>query len=293
MAFDSSGNLFAADVRSGNINEFTPAGVRSTFASGLGGPCGLAFDSHGNLFEADGNSGNIYEFAPSGAKSTFASGLSFPIALAFDSHGNLFEVNENPSHQGQGSIDKFTPSGAESFVCGSLYNPCGLTIDSHDNLFVADTAANSIYEITSSGNMSLFATMPSPWGLAFDSHGNLFAGNGGSGSIDEFAPDGTMSIFASGLLVPTGLAFSPVPEPSAIAGLISAGAAAGLGGWSWRRKRRMARRAPIRGRGVLKPEAVASFSLFGRGVGDGLARGKKPTSTNLPDRPLAPCIAAR
>ena len=45
-------NLFVSDFASGNIYEFTPEGVRSTFVSGLAGP-GLAFDTAGNLFVAD------------------------------------------------------------------------------------------------------------------------------------------------------------------------------------------------------------------------------------------------
>src|SRR6266566_4101932 len=65
-------NLF---VSAGNIYEFTPAGVRSTFASGLDGPEGLAFDSAGNLFVADTfTSGAIYKFTPDGMRSTFALG---------------------------------------------------------------------------------------------------------------------------------------------------------------------------------------------------------------------------
>ncbi len=72
LAFDSAGNLFAADAFSGNIYEFTPDGTRSTFASGLNHPVGLAFNSAGNLFAADQYSGNIYEFTPGGTQSTFA-----------------------------------------------------------------------------------------------------------------------------------------------------------------------------------------------------------------------------
>ena len=63
---------------SGNIYEFTPGGVQSTFASGLNDPDGMAFNSAGDLFEADYGSGNIYEFTPGGVKSTFASGLNDP-----------------------------------------------------------------------------------------------------------------------------------------------------------------------------------------------------------------------
>src|SRR5690242_10680586 len=61
-------NLFVAD---GNIYEFTPNGVRSTFTSELSGPGGLAFDRTGNLFVADVSvdnnsmpSGTIYKFTP-------------------------------------------------------------------------------------------------------------------------------------------------------------------------------------------------------------------------------------
>jgi hypothetical protein len=43
MAYDSSGNLFVAEVSpttSGDILKFTPGGVRTTFASGIGNPAG-------------------------------------------------------------------------------------------------------------------------------------------------------------------------------------------------------------------------------------------------------------
>jgi glucose/arabinose dehydrogenase len=87
----SAQNLFAVDAvqgNYGNIDEFTPNGVRSTFAFGLNYPAGLAFDQAGNLFVADG--GAIYKFTPAGVRTTFALGLSNPAGLAFDSAGNLF-----------------------------------------------------------------------------------------------------------------------------------------------------------------------------------------------------------
>jgi len=74
-ASTSAQNLFVGSCDGGYITGITPGGVKSTFASGLGGPEGLAFDSAGDLFEADYSSGNIYEFTPGGVRSTFASGL--------------------------------------------------------------------------------------------------------------------------------------------------------------------------------------------------------------------------
>ena len=59
----SAQNLFVSDFdfqgNYGIIDEFTPNGVRSTFASGLNDPSGLAFDQAGNLFVADAGSGAI------------------------------------------------------------------------------------------------------------------------------------------------------------------------------------------------------------------------------------------
>jgi hypothetical protein len=85
LAFDSHGNLFEADAGTGSsINEFTPSGARTTFASGFQGqmgPFGLVFDSSGNLFVADDNA--IVAITPNGQKSTFASGFSDTGGLAF------------------------------------------------------------------------------------------------------------------------------------------------------------------------------------------------------------------
>jgi hypothetical protein len=83
LAFNSAGALFEADLYSGNIYEFTPGGVKSTFASGLNGPDGLVFNNVGDLFVANQGSGLITAITPGGVKSTFASGLETPVGLAF------------------------------------------------------------------------------------------------------------------------------------------------------------------------------------------------------------------
>jgi len=162
--------------------------VRSTFASGLNAPYGLAFNRAGDLFEAD-SSGNIYKFTPGGVRSTFASGFSAPNGIAFDSAGNLFVANDGNGGNGNGTIIKITPGGVQSTFASGLNNPQQLAFNSAGNLFEADFYSSSIY---------------------------------------EFTPGGVQSTFASGLNLPTGLAFQgialPVPEPSAL-GLLGAGAA--------------------------------------------------------------------
>jgi DNA-binding beta-propeller fold protein YncE len=127
LAFDSAGNLYAADGGAQTIYKFAPDGTRSVFV-GPGAfdtsvyPVGLAFDSYGNLFVSTDTlsnfSGNdtILEFNPQGVKiSTFATGLSFPRGLAFDSSGSLFvaEVKQPEANQ-PGDILKFYPDGTHT-----------------------------------------------------------------------------------------------------------------------------------------------------------------------------------
>ena len=132
LAFDSMGNLFAADSSDATIFEFTPAGMRSVFAGPsafvlMQAPVGLAFNSAGNLFvstEDTSGIGQIVEFAPNGAKTTFATGLTnSPKGLAFDSAGNLFvaELGSGVS----GDILKFTPGGVETFFATPVGRPQG------------------------------------------------------------------------------------------------------------------------------------------------------------------------
>src|SRR5438067_48751 len=118
------GDLFETDQGSSTIFKFTPVGAKSTFATGLGGPFGLAVDGFGNVFEANFNTGTIFKFTPAGVKSTFASGLNGPVALAFDTSGNLFATDH-----ASGTIVKFTPAGAKSTFASGLNEPSGLAFE--------------------------------------------------------------------------------------------------------------------------------------------------------------------
>jgi hypothetical protein len=209
-------NLFVSDyandtVGSGNIYEYMPSGVQSTFASGLSGPAGLAFNSAGDLFEADELSGNIYEFTPGGVQSAFASGLPNPNGLAFDSAGNLF-VSCLGGQAGTQIIVKITPSGVQSTFASGLYYPYALAFNSAGDLFEADQNSGNIYEFTPGGTRSTFASgLYYPYALAFDSAGNLFeCGLGGPNNyIYEFTPSGIKTIFSTATLSgSSGLAFN-------------------------------------------------------------------------------------
>jgi hypothetical protein len=214
-------NLFMLDGV-GRIYEITPGGVQSIFASGLLVPDELAFNSAGDLFAADyanagdlfvgsTSDGDIVKITPGGAQSTFASGVGTLYGMAFNNVGDLFVADAS-----SGNIYKFTPGGAKSTFISGLSSPLALAFNSAGDLFEADAGSGNIYEFTPGGAKSTFASgLNGPIGLAFNNVGDLFEADYSSDNIYEFAPDGAKSTFASGL-EPCGLAFQPVPEPSAL-----------------------------------------------------------------------------
>jgi sugar lactone lactonase YvrE len=195
-AFAARGDLFVADATNNAIYSYTPAGVRSTFATGLNEPGYLAFDALGNLFEGDFGSGNIYKFAPDGSRSTFASGLFRPQGLAFDASGNLFaETNDLGDH-----IYEFTPAGVRSTFATPHQQGAALAFNASGNLFLAD-GLNGVLEFTPDGGQSTFIhpsiTIVIPSNLAFDAQGNLFVVDSSS-SVFEVTPGGSISTFIAG-----------------------------------------------------------------------------------------------
>lgn len=89
VAFDSSGTLFAADQKTGDIYKFNADKTRTVFAAGLKAPVGLVFDRRGMLFASSPGERKIFQFTPDGNRTEFATNIK-AYTLAFDSNGNLF-----------------------------------------------------------------------------------------------------------------------------------------------------------------------------------------------------------
>jgi len=230
IAFDSSGNLYAANSFTETIDKFDSSGSRTVFASGNGltlsgvwNPKGITFDNNGNLYVANlivgltingipsENEGWIEKFSSNGTDlGVFASGLNYPKGLAFDSGGNLYTADN-------GSIKKFDSSGNGTVFASGLVDTIGLAFDNSGNLYVADYGCGTIVKFDPSGNEMVFASgLNAPKGLAFDSGGNLYAADYGNGTITKFDPSGNGTVFASGLNCPYFITVQ-VPEPATIA----------------------------------------------------------------------------
>src|SRR5438045_971017 len=122
--FAAAGDLYVTDLATHSILVYAPDGTRSTFASGLSNPQGLAFDRFGNLYAAEMGTGSIFKFTADGTRSTFATGLQGPAGLCFNEFGNLL-VAENTGNR----IDKITSKGTVSLF-QSIASPLGVVFDS-------------------------------------------------------------------------------------------------------------------------------------------------------------------
>jgi hypothetical protein len=211
-AHSAPGDLYVAEATGGgHVYKFTPAGSRSTFASGIYQPIALAFDRAGNLFVGNSGAGipqmpsTVVRIAPDGTQSTFATIQSNEVlGLAFDGAGNLFVST------GQ-RILKIAPDGTQSTFASQANGAWPLAFDRSGNLYAAvnPTGPSSILKFSPDGSSTTFVTFPAPGpsitALAFGSNGDLFIKRGSS--ILKLSRSGINTTFATGDFNSNSLAF--------------------------------------------------------------------------------------
>ena len=192
MRFGPGGNLYIADVTLSNVHAYDPAGnsLGSITSASLDQPTDVAFDKSGNLYVVNPGSANILE----------SLGATQPL------------------------VDFTTP------ISGGLINPTSLSFGPDGELYVLDIGggAPKVVRFTAAGApdgtvVSFAGNNPfNPAYLAFGPDGKMYLSgqdlNTAAGEVLKFGTDGTPlgTFIGTGLVNPTFMAFSSVPEPSSL-----------------------------------------------------------------------------
>ncbi len=191
IVVDSHGNWYIADTSNNRIRMVTPAGVISTVtgAAQLNAPRAIAIDSSNNLYIADTGNNVVRELTPTGTMTSIATGLNAPLSVAVDSHGVVYIADS-----GNNRIVQVTANGTASTfakIDGSL----AVAVDASGDVLVAD--ATQIWTVASDGTASsLIAGLTSPGGLAFASDGTLIIADTGANVIRQLSTSGVLTAIA-------------------------------------------------------------------------------------------------
>jgi uncharacterized protein (TIGR03437 family) len=168
----------------------------------LNQPYGLAFDSSGNLYIADlgnarvrkvGTDGTIQTVAGGGALPATSSGqggpanstqLAQPRDLALGADGSLyisdFGANQVYRVTTDGTLSLMAGTGVAGFsgvatsaLSAQLNAPAGLAVDPTGELYIADSGNNCVRKVYNGFIITVFHT-PAPTGVALDSTGMLY-----------------------------------------------------------------------------------------------------------------------
>ena len=210
IVFDSSGNAYVADRTTDDIYQITPAGVKTTYITGIGNLRGIAIDASNNLYITSGSGNRIYKYSTGGATGTLVTTFpttytSAPAGIAIDPSGNVY-VTDRTRNQ----VIEFTSGGTyiTTFATG-FTTADGISIDAGGNVYVSNSAANKIDVYNSIGvlltTISSNASVPS--GTITDSYGNIFSTNFSNATIYEYLATGNYTISPA---LPAGLAFNTV-----------------------------------------------------------------------------------
>jgi uncharacterized protein (TIGR03437 family) len=236
VACDSQHNIYIADSGNNSIRKITPGGIIQTVAVQLGVPLNdpqyVATDSQDSLYIADAGNGRVLKVTSSGLVSIVMLVLS-PSAVTVDGGGNIYVSTPK-------GILKITPGGALSTVLDGLNSPRGLAVTATGDLIVADTGANVVRRLSSTGVLSTIAgtgaagfsgdglpastaQLNSPADLVVDLSGTIWIADSGNNRLRMLAPSVVADVTATATLVHSAtLAPGPI-APGEIITIFGAG----------------------------------------------------------------------
>jgi sugar lactone lactonase YvrE len=200
------GTLYGAEGYNGSrIYEINMDGTSSIFASSLSGPIDMDFDNEENLYVTTFNNSGVYKITPSGVVSRYATVTIGPSGIIINRQTkDLFVSHFGSAPFSGNTVYKVDSSGSSSvFVQDSrLKSPVSLAIDDSANLFTPNIGDSKLFKITSEGDMTLFASLPTSSAMFNIGHiafanGKLYlTGNTGKHYLYEVESDGSYKIIA-------------------------------------------------------------------------------------------------
>ena len=145
---DRAGNIYFTTAT--ELHKVTPAGVRTTIATGLNVRFGLAIDSQERLYFLQRNAAGRYDIARADTSGQYAIFANIDMASAsgvsIDSADNVFVAAPN-------RLIRVTPQGAITTVATSGFpSPRGITVDGKDNIYVQNDN-NLVAQVTPDGKV--------------------------------------------------------------------------------------------------------------------------------------------
>jgi uncharacterized protein (TIGR03437 family) len=214
VACDSQHNIYIADSGNNSVRKITRGGVIQTVAVQLGVPLNdpeyVATDSQDSLYIADAGNGRVLKVTSSGLISSVMLVLH-PSAVTVDGSGNIYVTAAK-------AVSKLTPAGALTTVLDGLNSPRGLAVTPTGDLIVADSGANVVRRLSSTGVLSTIAgtgaagfsgdglaasaaQLNSPADLVVDLTGTIWMADSGNNRIRMLAPSIVADVTATATLV--------------------------------------------------------------------------------------------
>jgi streptogramin lyase len=188
----------------GQVNSFNLSEIFST-----------AEDANGDIFATDVDTDSVWEYSPSGTWTNIATGFDFPTGLAVDGGGNVYVATDNGINELTPGISGYTNTQiiTSSNNFGTLYNVLGIAVDANGNLYFTSYGGQTAFEAVSLGGGSYdvnpiaggFAGLT---GVAVDSFGNVYVNDFNAGNVYQLVPSitgFTKNLFVTDLDTPESL----------------------------------------------------------------------------------------
>ena len=184
-----NGDYLVTESNSQRVTRIS-GGVKSTFASGLASPMGIAVDGAGNVYVAEWGGNRIARFAPDGSK------LGVTESLLINPYQVRAALNGDVYVRNSGSMVRYA-NGEYKFWHRS-FNYSNWTPDVTPGTLLALSGA-SVVRIDSNGVVSTVrSNLPfSPTAVAVDPAGNIYLNDRGNRKIHKLDTSGTLREFAT------------------------------------------------------------------------------------------------